>query len=382
MKNVIIFGGSGFLGSYIVKELAAAGHVITIFARDSEKANALKLCGNLGQIITIKEDILTILPDNGDINKGSRLDKYIKGQDIIINLIGVLTNNEKYGRNYTVEDINYKAAALIAKSAKNNNIEKLIHFSALLPNNIETEYIKSKIKGEQAVKEIFPQALIIKPGLVFGEEDKFFNLFARIAKMFRVLPIIAGGTALIQPIYVGDIAKFIRLLIAEEGTLIYSKPSDLGHTANSTTNLQVQGSAYTQGESENSFTTTSVPNNTTKTYNYNNYEYNLVGAKVYSLRELMIIIRDILKIRCFLIKIPYKLALLIAWFLEFKFLKPLNKLITSSTAPLLTREEVELLNHDNKISDNAEIGTASALSKFGIRPKTVEEILPKYLDRI
>jgi NADH dehydrogenase len=308
MQNVTIFGGSGFIGSYLVRELAKSQYNIRIVSRNIDKASELKLCGNLGQITPVCGNVF---------NKGD-IERNIQNADIVINLVGILNEAE----NLTFDEVHHKVPELMAKIAKQNNVKKFIHFSALITCNGTTKYGASKLKGELAVKQMFSDAIIIKPSVVFGEEDNFFNLFAKIATKFRMLPLINGGRSLMQPIYVGDIAKFIKIIVDND--------------------------------------------------DIKNQSYVLVGPKKYSMKELMIFIKDTLNIRCLLIPIPYFLAMIKGWSLELKIWKPFNKFITGNTSPILTRDQVKMLNYDN-VSDE------KTLYDFGFKPKSIEEIVPIYL---
>ena len=306
MKKVTVFGGSGFIGSYIIAELAKSGYVITIVSRNIDSASQLKLCGNPGQIT----------PVYGDVLKVKDIEENTKDAQIVINLVGIL--EEK--RNLTFNSIHHNAAKNIAKAAKKNDVKRLIHFSALA--NGTTKYGASKIQGEVAALSEFPDAIIVRPGVVFGEEDKFFNLFAKIIKKTRMFPLVCCGKTLIQPVYVGDIAKFVSTVLKNE---------------------EIKAKSY-----------------------------DIVGPKKYSLKEIMLFIQDTLEIKCLLIPLPYYLALAKAFFLEFKILKPLNKLLTGATGAMLTRDQARMLCFDN-VSDK------NGLTELEIEPTTIEEIVPKYL---
>lgn len=300
MQNVTVFGGAGFIGSYIVRELAKSQYNIKVVSRNVEKAAELRLCGNLGQVVPVYGD------------SKSDIEKHIKSSDIVINAIGTLHGEFDY--------VHHRIPESIARIAKENNVKKLVHFSAL--TNDATEYGRSKIQGEEAVKREFGEAIIIKPSVVFGEEDNFFNLFAKIARKFRFLPLINGGKTIVQPVYVADIARFVSAVANNE---------------------DIKKRTFT-----------------------------LVGPTKYSMKELMVFIKDALGIKCLLAPIPNSIAMIEAWLLEFKILAPINKFITGSTDPILTRDQVKMLNYDN-FSDE------KAFSEFGIEPKSIEEIVPIYL---
>ncbi len=308
MAKIIIFGGSGFIGSYIVKKLAVDGHIIKIFARDIARANELKVCGEVGQIVCV----------SGDILNDQVLETHLQGMDIAINLVGILHESTPNAFNL----IHHIAAQKIAKHAKSANVGQLIHFSALGIEN-PSKYNESKLAGEEAVKKEFPEANIIRPSVIFGEEDDFFNKFARIATFLPFLPLINGGNTLLQPVFVGDVADCVHIIIEKEMHC----------------NI-----------------------------------FHLVGVKSYSLKDLMKFILKTINRKCWLISLPSCIAKFVAFFLEWKVVCYLLKPITGTINPLLTRDQVQLLQYNNT-SNNKD------LQDIGIRAKAIEEIVPRYLER-
>lgn len=310
VRQVIIFGGSGFLGKYIVKHLADLGYVVKIFSRNKEKAKQLKLCGHPRQIVVA----------GGCILDESVISKHIKGCDVVINLIGIL-NESKTQKFHTVHvDI----AEKVARAAKANDVSLMIHFSAMeVEGNCSSKYVQSKLLGEDAVTSAFPEAVIIRPSLVFGEEDNFFNKFAKLASILPFLPLINNGKMKLQPVYVDDLAKFVCCVI--------------------------------------------------KLRTHDQKLYRIGGPKVYSIKSLLKFIIAITNRKCLLINIPMPIAKFIAFICELKFISVLLKPITGSTEPLITRDQVKFLCHSGSLKQSHD------LEKAKIRATPIESIVPKYL---
>ncbi|GHM57919.1 MAG: 3-beta-hydroxy-Delta(5)-steroid dehydrogenase [Candidatus Mesenet longicola] len=310
IKQVIIFGGSGFLGKYIVKHLADLGYAIKIFSRNQEKVKQLKLCGHPEQIVVV----------GGYILDESVISKHIKGCDIVINLIGIL--NESKTQNF--HTVHVDIAEKIARVAKANAVSFMIHFSAMnLESSYSSKYAQSKLLGEEVVTSAFPEAIIIRPSLVFGEEDNFFNKFAKLASILPFLPLINNGKMKFQPVYVDDLAKFVCYLI--------------------------------------------------KLKDHDQKLYHIGGPKVYSIRNLLKFIITITNRKCLLINIPLPLAKLIAFICELKFISILLKPITGSVEPLITRDQVKFLCNSGDFEQSHD------LEKAKIRATPIESIIPKYL---
>ncbi len=201
IKRVVIFGGTGFIGKHIVRRLATAGYLIRVFARNQEKAACLKLCGNLGQISIFK----------GDFFDEKLILESVEECNVVINLVGILYEVKEHG----FYAVHVGIAERIARAAKIKNVSMMIHFSAMgIENSKLSEYAQSKLEGEKAVTAAFPEAIIIKPSLVFGKEDNFFNKFARLATILPFLPLIGSGITKFQPICVTDLAEMVYRIIS------------------------------------------------------------------------------------------------------------------------------------------------------------------------
>lgn len=205
-KLITIFGGSGFIGSYIVKELAKTGASIQIVSRDPQAALPLKPAGPLGQIILTQ----------GNIHNEQSLQQIVQGSFAVINATGILyeTGKQRFAA------IHAQGPEQLAKAAFAAGVERFIHFSALgVENNSKSYYARSKAAGEKAVLAAFPNATLLRPSIVFGAEDNFCNKFAAMAVISPVLPLISGGKTQFQPVYVDDIARAVRVILEKPFTM-------------------------------------------------------------------------------------------------------------------------------------------------------------------
>ena len=187
-----VIGGSGFLGRYIVKRLAAAGHVVRVAVRDPERAMFLRPMGRVGQIV----------PLFANITSDGTLTRAIEGSSVVINLVGVLA--ERRAGDFNA--LQAEGAGRVARIAAASGVSHLLQMSAIGASaDSQAKYARSKAEGEALVRQHFPRAVILRPSLVFGPEDQFFNRFASMARLSPIMPVIAGATRF-QPVYVGDVA--------------------------------------------------------------------------------------------------------------------------------------------------------------------------------
>ncbi|MGD9650072.1 MAG: complex I NDUFA9 subunit family protein, partial [Dongiaceae bacterium] len=191
--TVTVFGASGFIGRYVVKRLAERGVVVRAVCRKAEHGKFLKPMGEVGQIT----------PIGIDIHDAPALKAAVAGSDAVINLMGILYQK---GRN-RFDAVHHQAPKHIAEACRDFHVKRFIHISAIGANpNAKSLYAKSKGLGEADIVQAFPAATILRPSIVFGAEDNFFNLFASLARLSPVLPLIGGGHTKFQPVYVGDVA--------------------------------------------------------------------------------------------------------------------------------------------------------------------------------
>jgi NADH dehydrogenase len=278
MKLVTVFGGSGFLGRYAVRALVRAGHRVRVGVRKPHLANFLLPIGQVGQIQIVRCDVAD----------GESVARALKGADAAVNLVGVLyeSGRQKF------QGLHAEAAERIAQVARAESAGGLVHVSAIGANpNSEAVYARTKAEGEARVRKAFPAATILRPSVVFGPEDQFFNRFAALARISPALPLIGGGHTRFQPVYVCDVATAVQRAVDD--------PAMAGRT------------------------------------------YELGGPRIYTFRELMRLVLGETNRRRWLVPVPWNVAMLKAMFLG---LLP---------KPMLTRDQVRLLRRDNVVSPDA-----------------------------
>ena len=198
---VTVFGGGGFIGRHIVQRLAAAGHSIRIAGRDTERAARLCTMGGVGQITPVAASIT-------DEASSARA---VAGADIVINLVGILFE----GRAGDFQRIQAEGAGRVARLAAAAGAKQFLHLSAIGADAASPSlYAQTKAAGEAAVLAAFPSAIILRPSVVFGPDDQFFNRFAGLAAMLPFMPVVAGETRF-QPVYVGDVADAAMAALAD-----------------------------------------------------------------------------------------------------------------------------------------------------------------------
>jgi NADH dehydrogenase len=190
-----VFGGSGFIGRSVVKRLAAQGHVVRVAVRDPEAALFLKTMGAVGQIV----------PLYAPIQHEGAVHRAVAGADLVVNLVGILAER----RPGDFLRIHAEGAGRVARLAAAAGVTRLVQLSAIGADAASPSlYASSKAAGEQAVRAAFPTATILRPSVVFGPGDAFFNRFASMAQLLWVMPVIAGASRF-QPVYVGDVADAV-----------------------------------------------------------------------------------------------------------------------------------------------------------------------------
>ncbi len=274
-KIIAVFGAGGFLGKHLMRQLTKIDYRVKVATRNPYLRGHLKLLGNPGQIELFKTNIF----DPEDIKN------VLKNCDSIINLVGILYETKKQKFN----EIHSQFPYLLSNLCSELGIKNLIHISALgVREKHVSRYMQSKLQGEKNIQNTFRSSVILRPSVVFGPEDKFFNTFASIAQFSPILPLIGGGKTKFAPIYVGDVAKAIVKALE----LNNSKPKI----------------------------------------------YELGGPKNYSFKELMEILLSEIKKKRFLLPVPFGLAKFQSYFLEMM------------PNPLLTPDHVEMLKFNNIVS--------------------------------
>jgi uncharacterized protein YbjT (DUF2867 family) len=267
-----VFGGSGFIGRYIVQRLAKRGWILRIGVRRPDEALFLKPLGDVGQITPVAVNIR----DERSVTAAS------EGAETVLNLIGILY--ERGPQRFAA--VHAEGAGRVARAATAAGAGRLLHVSALGADpQSPSLYARSKAEGEALVREQFPSAIILRPSIVFGPEDDFFNRFAEMARFSPVLPLIGGGHTRFQPVYVGD--------VADAAVAALETPEAAGKT------------------------------------------FELAGPRIYSFRQLMALLLAEIGRKRILLSLPWGIARMQARLLE---LLP---------RPPLTLDQLKLLERDN-----------------------------------
>ncbi len=199
-KVAAIFGGTGFIGRHVVQNLARAGYTVKVITRVPERAYFLRPCGTVGQIV----------PFACDYSDAAGIAAAAEGADVVINCIGILYEKKKGD----FERAHVAISEAIAQACRKAGVHRLVHISSLSCDRGTSRYAESKKRGEAAVQRAFPAVTILRPSVVFGPEDEFFNMFAGLARYLPVLPLIGGGKTKFQPVYVGDVAAAVMAALA------------------------------------------------------------------------------------------------------------------------------------------------------------------------
>jgi uncharacterized protein YbjT (DUF2867 family) len=301
---VTVFGGSGFLGRHVVRALVREGYRVRPAVRRPDLAGHLQPLGRVGQIHAVQANLR--YPES--------VEAAVRGADAVVNLVGILFERGKQ----RFDAVQAEGAAAVARAAAAVGA-RMVHVSALGADaGSSALYGRSKAAGEAAVLAAVPDATILRPSILFGPEDDFFNRFAALARVSPALPLVGGGATKFQPVFVGDVAQAIMRAVggqAKGGTI-----------------------------------------------------YELGGPEVKSFRELMEYVLAVTERKRLLVPLPFALAKLQARFLQFM------------PKPLLTPDQVELLRVDNVVSEAA-TAEGRTLAAFGIEPAAMEAIVPSYLWR-
>lgn len=213
-KHVTIFGGTGFIGRYLVDRLADMGFVVRVATRRPSSTYFLRTAGSVGQVVGVA----------CNIHDDTSFAAAICGSDYVVNLIGTLAEK---GKN-TFDALHVQFPGRLGRIAKLAGVQRVVHISALgADEKAPSLYAQSKARGENYLLAEFSNATILRPSIVFGAEDKFFNLFARMASVAPVLPLIGGGKTVFQPVFVGDVVQaIVNALTFDQG--VQGKIFELG----------------------------------------------------------------------------------------------------------------------------------------------------------
>jgi uncharacterized protein YbjT (DUF2867 family) len=301
---VTVFGGSGFLGRHVVRALAKLGYRIRVAVRRPELAGFLQPLGQVGQIHAVQ----------ANVRHAASVEAAARDADVVINLVGILfeRGRQKFD---AVQAVGAEAVALAAAAFG----ARMVHVSAIgADEHAAAHYARSKAAGERLVLAAVPSAVILRPSVLFGPEDDFFNKFAAIARFSPALPLVGGGHTRFQPVFAGDVASAV--VAAIEGR---AKDGEV---------------------------------------------YELGGPEVRSFKQLMQFMLATIERQRLLVPIPFALA---------KFQAGILQLLPK---PLLTPDQVELLRRDVTVSDQAK-REGRTLEALGIDPVAMAAIVPSYLWR-
>jgi NADH dehydrogenase len=203
-KVATVFGGAGFIGRQVVQRLARLDYVVRVVGRNPEAMRPLMTAGMVGQVV----------PLAADLRQDAALARAVAEADWVVNLVGILAE----GKHGDFQRLHGELPGRIGQVAAMAGVGRLVHVSAIGADAAgPSEYARSKAAGEAALRQAFPRATILRPSIVFGPDDSFFNRFAAMARMMPVLPVIRGGTKF-QPVYVGDVADAVLAALTRDDT--------------------------------------------------------------------------------------------------------------------------------------------------------------------
>jgi NADH dehydrogenase len=310
---VTVFGGSGFVGRHVVRALVKRGYRVRVAVRRPDLAGFLQPLGSVGQINMVQANLR--YPDS--------VAAAVRGADAVVNLVGIL---EQRGRQ-TFAGVQANGARAVAQACAAQGISRLVQISALgAARQSRSAYGRTKVEGEEAALALVPQAVVLRPSIMFGPEDTFFNRFASLARMLPVLPL-AGAETKFQPAFVGDVAEVIARAV--DGSVAGGRIYELG------------------------------------------------GPEVKSLEQLVAYTCEVTGRRRVLLPLPFPLARLQARVMEIVHALTLGLLPAELR---LTRDQVAMLQTDNVVSEAAG-SEGRSFDGLGIAPVSIEAVVPSYLWR-
>jgi len=308
-EMITVFGASGFIGRYVVRRLAKTGYRVRAATRRPHLAYELKPMGVVGQVHLIQ----------ANLRNEASIRRAVDGADAVINLVGLLSESGKQ----SFQSLQADGAALVAKCAADAGVKKFVQMSAIGADaDSRSKYARTKALGEQAVRDAIAEAVILRPSVVFGTEDEFFNKFGDMARFAPALPLIGGGKTRFQPVYVDDVAECVLKAVESDA--------------------------------------------------YAGRTYELGGPSVYSFKALLEFILITIRRKRALVPVPFLAASGLGFMGEMMGALPFVQ-------PFLTRDQVKLLKSDNVVGlTDEDLGT---IADFDIELETVEAITPTYLMR-
>jgi len=303
---VTIYGGSGFVGRYIARRLAAAGWRVRVAVRRPNEAMHVRPYGVPGQV----EPVFCNIRDDASVRA------VMQGADAVVNCVGTF---DRKGRN-NFDAVQAEGATRIARIAAEQGVARMVHLSAIGADaHAASIYARTKAEGEAGVLTHMPQAVILRPSVIFGAEDRFFNRFAAMTRLGPILPVVGGNTRF-QPVYVDDVAQAAVMGVTGEA----------------------QAGIYELG-----------------------------GPQVATFRELMDLMLRVIRRRRLIVNIPFGVAALMAGVMEL-----VETLTLGLVPPAITRDQVRSLRVDNVVRADAK-----GFADLGIMPVAPEAVLPDYLWR-
>lgn len=303
---VTVFGGTGFVGRQVVRSLAKQGWRVRVAARNVGRGYRLRMLGDVGQIEVVQ----------ANIRNAASVARALDGAEACVNLVGVLWETGRQG----FQTIHFMGAKTVAEAAAAAGITRFVQMSAIGADlDAPAKYLRTKAMGEDAVRAAIPTATVLRPSIVFGQEDGFFNRFAQLSTFLPALPLVGGGHTRFQPVFVGDLAAAVAAVLAD--------PAAAGRT------------------------------------------YEIGGPATYTFKELLeFMLRETGRNRI-LVPLPWFAAQGLGMVGDLQAAVPI-------IPPQLTTDQVEALRVDSVVSAGA-----PGLADLGVSPKTVESIAPSYLYR-
>lgn len=304
-KLVTVFGGSGFVGRHVVRALAKRGWRVRVAVRRPDLAGHTQPMGVVGQVV----------PVQANVRYPESVARALAGADAVVNLVAVLAESGKQ----TFDAVHIAGAETIAKACAEAGISNLVHISAIGADlDSDSMQARSRAAGETMIRKYVPSAIILRPSIIFGPEDSFFNRFASMARFSPLLPLIGDGGSKMQPVFVGDVAQAVVKSV--EGDLSAGRVYELG------------------------------------------------GPEAKTFRDLMQYVLDVTGRKRILMPLPVPLARMKATVLEIL------------PGKLLTNDQISSVLTDNVVS-SAAVNEGRTLEGMGIRPTAMEAVVPGYLWR-
>jgi NADH dehydrogenase len=304
-KLVTVFGGSGFIGRYLVHCLAKRGHRIRVAVRRPDLAGHLHPLGTVGQI----------KPIQANLRYRWSIDRAIENSDAVVNLVGIL---QEAGRQ-SFDAVQAFGPRAIGEAARAGGISNVVHVSAIGADRPTTiPYLRSKAEGEVGIQEAVPETVVMRPSIVFGPEDNFFNRFASMSRFAPALPLIGGGETRFQPVYAGDVAEAIARAVDGE-----APPGGI---------------------------------------------YELGGPEVLTFRQCLERMLQVTGRKRALLPIPFGIA------------QTMGRVLQYLPGKILTADQVRMLRFDTVVSERA-LSEGRSFQGLGIEPTALDLVLPTYLAR-